>query len=359
MSLDTNKVVVAMSGGVDSSVAAHTLKEAGYECTGVFLHHGQGKLAALAGDGCASSAHAEDARKMATHLGVAFEELDVSNVFTQIVEGFAAEYAKGRTPNPCIVCNVLVKFGALMDFADRIGAQYVATGHHIRMGSHDGMPAIHRGKAMGKDQSYVLFALPRERLARMLFPLGDVADKAIVRETARQLGLTVHDKPDSQDICFTGGGGYRDVLELFAPEALRTGDIVDTEGNVLGHHEGYGLYTIGQRKGLRVAAGRPVYVSEIDADSARVTLGEKPTVMHRRLFASGANWHADIPDVFEATVQVRYNHRGNSGLVRKTGETTFEVAFPEPVWAITPGQAAVVFDGERLLGGGWIDGSAD
>ena len=359
MSLDTNKVVVAMSGGVDSSVAAHLLREQGYECTGVFIHHGQGKLAALAGDGCASSAHAADARKMAEHIGIPFEELDVSDVFTQIVEGFANEYAAGRTPNPCIVCNVLVKFGALMDYADRIGAQYVATGHHIRMGTHDGAPAIHRGKAIGKDQSYVLFALPRERLSRMLLPLGDVADKALVRETARELGLTVHDKPDSQDICFTAGDGYRDVLEMFAPEALRTGDIVDGEGNVLGEHEGYGLYTIGQRRGLRVAAGVPVYVSAIDAAKAEITLGEKPAVMHHKLTASGANWHADLPDAFDATVQVRYNPRGEPGHVRLTGADTFEVTFDEPVWAITPGQAAVVFDGERLLGGGWIDTFAD
>jgi tRNA-uridine 2-sulfurtransferase len=359
MSLDTNKVVVAMSGGVDSSVAAHLLKAAGHDCVGVFLHHGQGKLAALAGDGCASSAHAEDARKMAEHVGIPFEELDVSEVFTQIVEGFASEYAAGRTPNPCIVCNVLVKFGALMDYADQIGAQYVATGHHIRMGTHDGAPAIHRGKAAGKDQSYVLFALPRERLARMLLPLGDVPDKAVVRESARELGLTVHDKPDSQDICFTAGDGYRDVLELFAPEALRTGDIVDTDGTVLGQHEGYGLYTIGQRKGLRVAAGVPVYVSEIDAESARVTLGEKPAVMHRKLIASGANWHADMPETFDATIQVRYNHRGALGRVTQTGQSTFEVAFTEPIWAITPGQAAVIYVGDRLVGGGWIDSAED
>jgi tRNA-specific 2-thiouridylase len=354
MSLDSNKVVVAMSGGVDSTVTAHLLIEAGYECVGAFLHHCQGgKLAGMMADGCGSSRDAADGRAMAEKLGIPFEELDVSEPFVPILEDFASQYAAGRTPNPCVHCNALIKFGALMDFADRIGAAHLATGHYVRRTVIDGKPAFCRGAAGGKDQSYVLFEIARDKLGRIMTPLGEMGDKAQVRAIAQSLGLEVHDKPDSQDICFAGPEGFRAILETFAPEALTAGAIVDTSGKVLGEHEGYGMYTIGQRKGLGVAAGVPVYVSAIDPASATVTLGEREAVMHRHLSADHVNWHTDVADEFRAIVQVRYNHRGAPGTVRLRNDG-FEVEFDEPVWAITPGQAAAVYDGDRLLGGGWI-----
>ncbi len=359
MRLDANKVVVAMSGGVDSTVTAHLLIEAGYECVGAFLHHCQGgKLSGMMADGCGSSRDAADGRAMADKLGIGFEEIDVSAPFVPILEDFAHEYAAGRTPNPCVHCNALIKFGALMDFADRIGAANLATGHYVRRTEIDGEPAFCRGAAAGKDQSYVLFEIAREKLSRIMTPLGAMADKAAVRAIAESLGLEVHDKPDSQDICFAGPEGFRAILETFAPEALTPGAIVDGAGKVLGEHDGYGLYTIGQRKGLGVAAGVPVYVSAIDPATATVTLGEREAVMHRKLSASQVNWHTDVPDAFDAIVQVRYNHKGAAGQVTRTPEG-FEVTFDEPVWAITPGQAAAVYDGDRLLGGGWITSHGD
>lgn len=343
------KVILAMSGGVDSSVAAALLTEAGYDVTGVFLCLG------AAGDSHGCARDAADARRVADALGIDLQLLNLADVFERIIDDFAAEYSRGRTPNPCVHCNSLIKFGRLIEHADSLGARYVATGHHARIVNYDGRPAIARGKARGKDQSYALFGIDRRRLRRILLPVGEADGKDRVRRLARELGLDVHDKPDSQEICFVSDDDYARVLADRAPEALRGGNIVDSSGQVLGTHAGYGRFTIGQRKGLRVAAGVPMYVTRIDPATATVTIGPREQVMSRRLTASRANWHCDVAGEFDAVVQVRYNHAGAAGTVRIISPETFEVEFEDDVSAVTPGQAAVVYRGDRLLGGGWID----
>jgi len=345
------KVLVAMSGGVDSSVAAYLLVRAGYEVTGVFLCLGGAVEADHDTRGCCSPTDAADARRVAERLGIDLFLLDAGRDFVGIIDYFAAEYARGRTPNPCIHCNTLIKFGALIARADAVAARYVATGHHARM--VDGR--IHRSPE--KDQSYSLFGIARGQLERVLLPIGQVATKAEVRRIAAELGLHVAEKPDSQEICFVSGD-YAELLRRRRPEALRPGNVVDSAGNVLGRHDGVGHFTIGQRRGLGVAVGVPMYVTRIDPESATVTVGSADETLSRRLSASGANWHVDPPPAgseFDAIVQIRYNHAGAAGKVRITGPDRFQVDFADPVMAVTPGQAAVIYDGDRLLGGGWID----
>ena len=355
MSAGGRKVIVAMSGGVDSAVAASMLIDAGYDVTGVFMCLGSAGGADTGSRGCCSPADAADARRAAEMLGIDLFVLDLSDAFGPLIADFAAEYAAGRTPNPCIHCNTRIKFGRLLRRADSLGVDYVATGHYARVVEFQGRPAIARASAEGKDQSYALFGIPRDVLGRILLPVGEIENKRTVRDIACRLGLVVHDKPDSQEICFAPDDNYVSILAARAPEALTPGDIVDSSGEVLGRHDGYGRFTIGQRRGLRIAAGVPMYVTKIDPATATVTIGPRDEVMSRRLTAAGANWHCDAPPQFSATVQIRYNHPGAQAEVRLTGDDTFEVEFHEPVAAVTPGQAAVIYNGDRLLGGGWID----
>lgn len=346
------RVIVAMSGGVDSSVAAALLLEAGYDVTGVYLCLG----AAGSGTGtCCSPEDAADARRVAHVLGIDLLTHPVIRAFESIIADFAAEYARGRTPNPCIQCNAHVKIKMLLGLADHAGAAYVATGHYARIERTDnGAPALARGRTRNKDQSYALFALPRAFLPRLLLPIGDIEGKGHVRQAARGLGLAVHDKRDSQEICFVPDGDYTKVLRDRSPDALRPGPIMLASGEVVGRHDGYARFTIGQRRGLGVSAGHPLYVTRIDADTATVTVGALDETMSQGLAAGDANWHCETPKEFDAIVQVRYNHAGVPARVRITGGTGFEVEFAKAVSAIAPGQAAVVYQGERLLGGGWI-----
>ena len=355
MSRQKEKVIVAMSGGVDSSVAASLLLEAGYEVTGVFMCLGRAGAGEAGSQGCCSPDDAADARRVADTLGIDLFVLNCAEAFEPIIENFVAEYARGRTPNPCIHCNRRIKFGRLMDRADSLGIRYIATGHHARIVRAAGGEAIARGLAWGKDQSYALFEIPRWRLERILLPIGEIDDKDTVRARALALGLNVHDKPDSQEICFVPDDDYASLLQRRCPEALRPGEIVDSDGRVLGMHEGYARYTIGQRRGLGVAAGVPMYVTDIDPATARVTIGPREQTLGTSLTASGSNWHAEVPSEFDAIVQIRYNHRGAGGRVTLSGAESFAVELAEPVHAITPGQAVVIYDDQRLLGGGWID----
>ena len=357
MSDKSEKVLLAMSGGVDSSVAAVLLLEAGYDVTGVFMCLGSALSPDDDGRGCCSPTDAADARRVAEKLGVDLYVLDLTDEFAPIIDNFVAEYAAGRTPNPCIHCNTRIKFGRLVRYADSLGFRYVATGHHARIIDAGPGPAIARAKSPAKDQSYALFGIARENLTRILLPIGEMEGKDRVRRIARELELAVHDKPDSQEICFIPDDDYIAFLHERAPEALRPGEIVNSAGEVVGQHGGYARYTIGQRRGLGVAAGEPMYVTHIDPATRRVTIGTREETLTRRCRASGTNWHGEVPEQFDAVVQIRYRHSGARGGVRITGEDTFEVDFDQDVAAVTPGQAAVVYDGERLLGGGWIDGS--
>jgi len=356
MSQTNDKVLVAMSGGVDSAVAAALLLDDGYDVTGAFLclTRDEGREHSRA---CCSPRDAADARRIADALGIPLITLPVSDSFDPIIDDFAAEYARGRTPNPCVHCNATIKFGRLFDVADAVGARYLASGHYARIVHHDGQPAIARARGRNKDQSYALFAVPRHRLGRILLPIGEMEGKEQVRARARGMGLPVHDKPDSQEVCFVPDGDYASLLRTRAPDALRPGKIVNSTGEVLGAHDGYARFTVGQRRGLKVAAGVPMYVTRIDAATATVTIGPPDELLARGLAAAGANWHCDVPARFDAAIQVRYHHEATEGSVRITSETTFEAGFVSPVPAVTPGQAAVVYDGDRLVGGGWIEGA--
>lgn len=355
MSEAREDVLVAMSGGVDSAVAAAMLVRLGYNVTGAFLCLGSRGDTSTDGRGCCSPQDATDARRVALKLGIPLLVIDCAADFEAIIEYFVGEYRRGRTPNPCVHCNAHIKLGRLLARADALGARYVATGHYARRITTGAQPHLARAIARAKDQSYVLFGLAREQIERLLLPVGDYATKAAVRDTARSLGLSVHDKADSQEICFVPEGDYTQLVRARCPEALRSGEIVDTSGRRLGRHDGYARFTIGQRHGLHVATGSPRYVTRIDPDTATVVVGTKQETLGRTLRASRANWHFDIRGEIDATVQIRSNHAGAPARVRVTGVDSFDVEFAQPVSAITPGQAAVVYAGDTLLGGGWID----
>ncbi len=371
--------MVAVSGGVDSAVAAALLLKEGFDVTAVFLclqHFGPELIAggmerAVENNSrsCCTPQDAADARRIAAKLGVKFVSLSASKDFEAIIKSFIDDYENGRTPNPCVRCNEKIKFGKLFELADSLGVQYVATGHYARIvnvtqpswpcihgleARATGQPAIAPALAPGKDQSYVLFSIPREKLDRIIFPVGELENKQAVRDIAKELGLEVHDKPDSQDICFVPGGDYAKLLEVRSSKALRAGNFIDTSGKIIGKHDGYGRFTIGQRRGTGIAAGHPVYVTGINPQTADVTIGEKNDLLAVGLTADGANWQVDVPTEFDATVKIRYNHRGAAAKVIITGKDTFEVHFEKPLEAVTPGQAAVVYSGDCLLGGGWI-----
>ncbi|MCH9023460.1 MAG: tRNA 2-thiouridine(34) synthase MnmA [Planctomycetes bacterium] len=356
------KILVAMSGGVDSSVTAALLQEQGYDCLGVFMCLGSAESDHTGQHGCCSPADARDAKEVAHQLGIEFEVLNFQKDMDQIVDYFVHEYSRGRTPNPCIQCNNRLKFGKLMDYADIVGAQFVATGHYARIEQTNGHRHLHRAADNSKDQSYVLFGMDRDTLQRAMFPLGRFP-KDQVRDMAQRYGLSqVQAKPDSQDICFVPDHNYSRLLERRRPELVRTGDVVDKEGHVLGQHNGIHNFTTGQRRGLGVALGKPAYVVEINAAQNQVVLGNREDLLSRRMVVKNVNWLIDPTptEPFSATVQIRYNHRGAPGKVSPPDDSTSNrdqvlVDFDQPVSAITPGQAAVFYDkDERVIGGGWI-----
>lgn len=421
-----------MSGGVDSSVAACLLHEQGYDVVGVFMrlgshdhpspggdaandacaahdsHAAQGtsaidaresstptprtvplpvQAAALRGDrhrGCCSAEDATDARIVAGKLGIPFYALNFEKDFSKLIDRFADEYAAGRTPNPCVLCNSWLKFGKLRNYADAVGAEYIATGHYARLDWREdraGMarPILRTARHSEKDQSYFLFGVSPRMLRRTLFPLGDLT-KEQVRVHARRLGLAVHDKAESQDICFVPDRDYATVVRARRPEAFVPGEIRHVDGRVLGRHDGLPQFTVGQRRGVRVAEGAPIYVTGLDTATGTLTVGPRESALTGALRASGVLWLIDRPTgPLRAQVRVRYNHaaapatvtidagdgdRSNISGAAGKGATdsdsarsvdTVTVRFDEPQWAVAPGQAAVFYDGEIVLGGGWID----
>jgi len=341
------KVFIAMSGGVDSSTAAALLLKEGYDCAGVFMitcDHGQQAKA--------------DAERIAEKLNIKLHVLDLRGDFEKILDYFCSEYKKGRTPNPCAFCNRYVKFGKLLNFAKSKGADLLATGHYARIAKSDKDTGLYQATDTAKDQSYALAMINRNILEHIILPMAEYSKK-LTRETAVKFGLGLEKKQESQEICFIPNDDYVAVLEQRCPQLVRCGNIVDSNGTILGEHNGIHRFTIGQRRGLRVAMGRPYYVVKLDAKTNTVTLGPKEELMHRTLSATNLNWLADEPvSAFRAKVKIRYNSPGVSALVLPKADTAI-VEFDEPVSAITPGQLAVFYIedrwGSRVTGGGWID----
>ena len=347
---------MAMSGGVDSAVCAGLLARSGHEVIGVTL-----RLAELAGASvsrCCSERDVEMAGAVARRLGIPHRVIEMGEIFrTAVLEPFVASYLAGETPLPCAYCNARVKFGELLAVAQRLDAEALATGHYARTGEAPDGPGLWRGRDRAKDQSYFLFGLARANLPRVRFPLGEMT-KPEVRELARGLALPNSERRDSQEICFVPtGASYADVVERLAPGRLPgPGEVVDRSGRVLGRHSGFHHFTVGQRHGLGVGGGRRLYVVEIVPERNRVVVGEAGETARRRLRLRAVNWLLEPPPevALPAAVQVRSRHTAQRATVTPGGGGTAEVEFEEPVAAPAPGQAAVFYDGDRLLGGGWI-----
>jgi len=338
-----------MSGGVDSSMAAALLLEQGYDVQGVSLRMWEGNA------GPRVCSDHRGAKEIAAQLGIAHTLIDLRGQFAEtVVKPFAQDYLQGRTPNPCIACNRDFKFGTLLGWAGEHGAEFVATGHYARIARGDGGKCkLLRGADRSKDQSYFLFALSRDQLARTLFPLGGM-QKNDVREMARRLGLMAAERPESQDICF---GDYKALVASHARASeLGAGDVVDRSGQMLGRHDGIHHVTIGQRRGLGISSTEPLYVVDIDAISRRIVVGNKQELSCAGLTARRVNWLDDnINAEFEAEVKIRYRAPAIPCTFRKITFDSCEVKFKESFPAVTPGQAAVFYRGEEVLGGGWIE----
>ena len=359
--MSAGRAVVAMSGGVDSSLAACLLQEQGYEVLGLFMRTGikppesSPSANTPAHRGCCSAADAADARSVAGMLGIPFYCLNFQRDFDRIIDYFADQYAAGRTPNPCVVCNADLKFGRLIDYADAVGADYIATGHYARVEERNGVLRLCRGADPTKDQSYVLFGISRTVLPRLLLPIGGLT-KEKVRGQAARIGLPVCDKPDSMEICFVPDDDYARLVRRRRPEAFQPGQVIDREGNVLGAHDGLANFTIGQRRGLGIAAGHPIYVTRLNVPANTVTVGPREELLRRQCLTRSLNFLADVPaGSFRAEVKIRYLHRAAAATVTPGDDRTAVVTFDQPQSAITPGQAAVFYDDDMVIGGGWID----
>jgi tRNA-specific 2-thiouridylase len=352
------RVVCGMSGGVDSSTAAALLVEQGYDVIGVTLKLWKQDCFSPAQDlfKCCGSRAMADVRAVCDHLGIPFHMLDDAEEFQkQVIGHFAAEYRAGRTPNPCILCNEHLKFGTLLQRADQFGAQYVATGHYARLERANGRTLLRRGRDPRKDQSYFLFSLRQDQLARALFPVGGQT-KSDTREAARQRELKTAEKKESMEICFVPDNDYGKFLREANLARKHRGEIVDLHGRILGHHDGIEFYTIGQRKGLGITTAKPVYVIELDAANNRVVVGDDSALDRDEFTVERCNWipFETPPAGIEATVKIRYNHPGTPATVTPRGNGSAKVKLHEPQRAITPGQAAVFYQDDLVVGGGWI-----
>ncbi|MTI95164.1 MAG: tRNA 2-thiouridine(34) synthase MnmA [Firmicutes bacterium] len=347
--------MVAMSGGVDSSVAAVILKEQGYDVVGATIKLWPEYIEPLDEGGCCSLSAVEDARRVANKLEIPFYVLNMQAEFQKLViDRFSAEYARGRTPNPCIECNRSIKFGKLLSMAKKLDIEYVATGHYARIHFQDGRYRLLRGTDNHKDQSYTLYALGQELLAKILFPVGEYT-KDQIRAKASEIGLRVANKPDSQEICFIPDNDYKQFLELHGQVHSQPGDIVDQQGNVLGRHQGIHNFTIGQRKGLGISAEAPLYVIDINPETNQIVVGHNLEVFSRSFRVADFTWTSGVtPSApFTAEAKIRYHADPHPAEVIPSGDFV-QIRFLEPQRAITPGQSAVVYDGEEVLGGGII-----
>lgn len=350
------RVVVAMSGGVDSSVVAGLLAREGYDVVGVTLQlYDHGGAVARKTRTCCAGQDIHDARRVAEGLGIPHYVLDYEERFrARVIADFAASYARGLTPIPCVLCNERIKFADLLEMARELGADVLATGHYIRRIENETGPELHRAKDVGRDQSYFLYRTTREQLAMLRFPLGDM-DKHEVRSLAQEFGLAVAEKPDSQDICFVPDGDYARVVKTHAPLAAQPGEIVDEAGRVLGRHEGVIHFTVGQRKRLGLAGnGAPLFVLALDAERARVIVGPRESLRVRSILLSDVNWLAPASGPAECMAKVRSTRAPVAARITPLADYAARVDLPEGEDAVAPGQACVFYEGTRLLGGGWI-----
>ena len=352
------RVVVAMSGGVDSSVVAAMLAEAGYAVIGVTLQlYDQGAASGRKG-ACCAGRDVRDARLVAERIGAPHYVLDYESRFREgVVEDFVAQYLAGATPVPCVRCNQRVKFRDLLETARDLGADCLATGHYVRRAEGPGGPRLLRAADPARDQSYFLFATTREQLDFLRFPLGGLASKAETRALAARYGLPVADKPDSQDICFVPSGGYAAVIEKLRPGAAEPGEIVDLDGRVLGRHPGVIHYTVGQRRGLGLGGGAPLHVVRLEPEARRVVVGPRAALGVARFTVTQVNWLGDAPFADGAqrvAARVRSTRPPAPATLRPLGADRAEVTLDAAEEGVAPGQACVFYDGERVLGGGWI-----
>lgn len=350
------RALIAMSGGVDSSLAALLMKEKGYECIGCTMKLYENEDAGIEKTKtCCSLDDVEDARNVACLLDMPFYVFNFTERFrTQVIDRFVQSYEEGRTPNPCIDCNRYMKFDKLYERAKLMGCEYIVTGHYARIEKEDGKFFLKKALDETKDQTYVLYTLTQDQLAHTMFPLGNLT-KRTVRNIAEKNGFINANKPDSQDICFVPDGDYASVIEKYTGRICMPGNFVDTEGNIMGRHKGIIHYTLGQRKGLGIAAGKPVYVCEIRPQTREVVLGNPEDLMSRDVYVSDFNWiSGNAPGgMIRCTAKVRYRQSEQPAVLSVEGDIV-HIVFDQPQRAITPGQAAVVYDGDVVLGGGTI-----
>jgi len=347
-----------MSGGVDSSATAALLLEQGYDVIGITLKLWPQDCVNRAEDKCCGPQAVTDARSVCHKLGIPYYLIDEAADFQKhVIQYFADEYKAGRTPNPCVMCNQNLKFGRLIDRATQLGADLIATGHFARIEkSADGSRyLLKRGRDLRKDQSYFLFSLRQDQLARAIFPLGEKT-KSDTREVARHCNLKTADKEESMEICFVPDNNYGGFLQQANLVQKHRGEITDVHGHVLGHHDGIEFYTIGQRKGLGITTPKPVYVIELDAENNRVMVGDESALDRDEFVAERCNWHPfdKLTEPIEVMAKIRYNHPGTSATLTSVGDGTVKVKLHAPQRAITPGQAAVFYQDDLVVGGGWI-----
>lgn len=358
--MEKKRVVVGMSGGVDSSVAAWLLKEQGYDVIGVTMQIWQDEEPEVQEEngGCCGLSAVDDARRVAERLEIPYYVMNFKKEFKEnVMDYFVREYIGGKTPNPCIACNRFVKWESLLKRSMDIGADYIATGHYARIEKlENGRFALRKSATAAKDQTYALYNLTQHQLSHTLMPVGEYT-KDEIRAIAEKIGLTVANKPDSQEICFIPDHDYAKFIEENTDCRLPEGNFVDKDGNILGRHQGITHYTVGQRKGLSLAMGRPVFVTAIRPETNEVVIGDNEDVFSRRLTCSKLNWMAvdGIPgEGMRVTAKIRYSHKGAPCMIRIIGEDLLECVFDDPQRAATPGQAVVFYDGEYVVGGGTI-----